>query len=125
MASVFPSMVENVMILVEIDIELMVDIVAVEYTFIVLPDMVMNPMLLAVSVPLVLEVNVLMVEPVAVEKNKFCATKLLATYKSRLIDTLGAVTLIVFTLLMVDRLIVLTLIVSPDILINAILVAVN
>jgi hypothetical protein len=49
---------------------------------IVSPDMVMNPISIAVNRPLVLEVNVLIVEPVAVEKNKFCATKLRATYMS-------------------------------------------
>ena len=32
------------------------------------PDIVMNPILLAVNVPLVFDVNVLMVDPVAVEK---------------------------------------------------------
>jgi hypothetical protein len=45
----------------------------------VLPSMVMKPMLLAVSVPAVFEVNVLMVEPVAVEKYRLVATKLFAT----------------------------------------------
>ena len=49
---------------------------------IVSPDMVINPISRAVNRPLVLEVNVLIVEPVAVEKNKFCATKLRATYMS-------------------------------------------
>jgi len=38
---------------------------------IVSPVMVMNPISMAVNRPLVLEVKVLMVEPVAVEKNKF------------------------------------------------------
>jgi hypothetical protein len=38
---------------------------------IVSPVMVMNPISIAVNRPLVLEVNVLIVEPVAVEKNKF------------------------------------------------------
>lgn len=38
---------------------------------IVSPVMVMNPISIAVNRPLVLEVKVLMVEPVAVEKNKF------------------------------------------------------
>jgi hypothetical protein len=46
------------------------------------PDMVINPMSTAVNLPLVFDVNVLIVEPVAVEKNKFCATKLRATYMS-------------------------------------------
>ena len=44
--------------------------------------MVMNPISSAVNRPLVLDVNVLIVDPVAVEKNKFCATKLFATYMS-------------------------------------------
>ena len=38
---------------------------------IVSPVIVINPISVAVNLPLVLEVNVLMVEPVAVEKNKF------------------------------------------------------
>jgi hypothetical protein len=38
---------------------------------IVSPVMVMNPIFVAVNIPEVLEVKVLMVEPVAVEKNKF------------------------------------------------------
>jgi hypothetical protein len=42
----------------------------------VLPDMVTNPILVAVSVPEVFEVNVLIVEPVAVEKYRLVATKL-------------------------------------------------
>ena len=41
--------------------------------------MVMKPILLAVSVPAVFEVNVLMVEPDAVEKYKLVATKLFVT----------------------------------------------
>ena len=41
------------------------------FVLIVSPVMVMNPISVAVNLPLVLEVNVLMVEPVAVEKNKF------------------------------------------------------
>lgn len=53
-----------------------VDPVIVEYTINVLvirllPDILINPMLTAVNVPLVLEVNVLIVDPVAVEKNRF------------------------------------------------------
>ena len=35
------------------------------------PDIVMNPISTAVNLPLVFDVNVLIVEPVAVEKNKF------------------------------------------------------
>ena len=37
-----------------------------------------------------------MVDPVAVEKNKFCATKLRATYMSLLTFTIGVETLIKF-----------------------------
>jgi len=47
-----------------------------------LPDILRNPIFVAVNVPLVFDVKVLMVEPVAVEKNKFCATRLFATYIS-------------------------------------------
>jgi hypothetical protein len=54
------------------------------FALIVSPVMVMNPIFVAVRTPAVLDVKVLMVEPVAVEKNKFCATKLRATYISRL-----------------------------------------
>ena len=49
---------------------------------IVFPVIVMNPISTAVNCPLVFDVNVLMVDPVAVEKNKFLATKLFATYMS-------------------------------------------
>jgi hypothetical protein len=49
---------------------------------IVFPDIVINPISTAVNCPLVFDVKVLIVEPVAVEKNKFCATKLFATYMS-------------------------------------------
>ncbi len=41
------------------------------FVLIVSPVMVMNPIFVAVRTPEVLEVKVLMVEPVAVEKNKF------------------------------------------------------
>lgn len=58
------------------------------FVLIVSPVMVMNPISRAVNRPLVLEVNVLIVEPVAVEKNKFCATKLRATYMSLLTFTI-------------------------------------
>ena len=62
------------------------DAVIVEFTTIVLalkelPDMVTNPMLFAVIVPLVFDVNVLIVDPVAVLKYKLVAIKLLPTVK--------------------------------------------
>ena len=63
-------------------------------TIIVSPAIFKNAMFVAVSWPLVFEVNVLMVEPVAVEKNKFCATKLFATYISRLTLIIGVEILI-------------------------------
>ena len=75
-----------------------------------------------------------MVDPVAVEKNKFCATKLFATYRSRLTFTIGVeIVMIVdafmnnvsFVLLIVDTVIVLVLTVSPDIVMNPISIAVN
>ncbi len=101
---------------------------------IVSPDMVINPISRAVNRPLVLEVNVLIVEPVAVEKNKFCATKLRATYISLLTFTIFDEILIIddaliynisFVLLIVDTLTVLVLTVSPDIVMNPISTAVN
>ena len=101
---------------------------------IVSPDMVMNPISIAVNRPLVLDVNVLIVEPVAVEKNKFCATKLRATYISLLTFTICVEILIiddalinnvVMALLIVDTLTVLVLTVSPDMVINPISTAVN
>ena len=41
-----------------------------------------------------MDVNVLIVDPVAVEKNKFCATKLRATYMSLLTLIIGVEILI-------------------------------
>ena len=51
-------------------------------TLITPPVIVRNPISVAVNRPLVFDVKVLMVDPVAVEKNKFCATRLFATYIS-------------------------------------------
>ena len=104
------------------------------FVLIVSPVMVMNPISIAVNRPLVLEVNVLIVEPVAVEKNKFCATKLRATYISLLTFTIFVEILIiddalinnvVMALLIVDTLTVLVLTVSPDMVINPMSTAVN
>jgi hypothetical protein len=62
------------------------DAVMVEFTTIVLalkelPDMVTNPMSFAVMVPLVFDVNVLMVDPDAILKYKLVAIKLLPTVR--------------------------------------------
>ena len=101
---------------------------------IVSPVMVMNPISRAVNRPLVLEVKVLIVEPVAVEKNKFCATKLRATYISLLTFTIfdeiliiddALINNVVMALLIVDTLTVLVLTVSPDMVINPMSTAVN
>ena len=88
---------------------------------IVSPVMVMNPISRAVNRPLVLEVKVLIVEPVAVEKNKFCATKLRATYISLLTFTIfdeilikvGALICNLSTVLIVEAIIVLAVITFP------------
>ena len=84
--------------LVEIAFVESVDVVVVDTvrncTLMFVPDIVKNDMFVAVSWPLVFEVNVLIVDPVAVEKNKFCATKLFATYISRLTFTIGVEILI-------------------------------
>ena len=58
------------------------------------PDIVTNPMLFAVNVPLVFDVNVLMVDPVAVEKYRLEATRLFATNRSLLILTDDVIILI-------------------------------
>jgi hypothetical protein len=74
--TVFPTIDENVILLVEMELVAIVDPDMVEYTINVLvirllPDILINPILTAVIVPLVLEVNVLIVDPDAVEKNRF------------------------------------------------------
>jgi hypothetical protein len=118
----FPTIVENRITLVEIELVDVVDSVPVEYTinvlvFKLLPDIFINPISTAVNWPLVFDVKVLMVEPVAVEKNKFCATKLFATYISWLTLIIGVEILMIVDaltynvlLLIVDGLMVLTLI---------------
>lgn len=82
----FPTIVENLIIPVEIPFVNRDDVVVVDTlidcTLIVVPDIVKNAMFVAVNWPLVFEVNVLIVDPVAVEKNRFCATRLFATYMS-------------------------------------------
>ena len=64
----------------------MVEAVIVEFTRIVLavkelPTIVTNPILFAVIVPLVFDVNVLMVDPVAVLKYKLVAIKSFPTVR--------------------------------------------
>ena len=77
-------------------IELTVDILETAKVLAVksMPDMVINSMLFAVNVPLVFDVNVLMVCPVAVEKYRLEATRLFATNRSWLIVTDGVIILI-------------------------------
>jgi len=96
--------------------------------------MVINPMSCAVNRPLVFDVNVLIVDPVAVEKNKFCATKLRATYISLLTFTICVEILItvdafiynvLMALLIVDTAIVLVRMESPVMVINPMSCAVN
>jgi hypothetical protein len=62
--------------------------------------MVINPISIAVNCPLVFDVNVLIVEPVAVEKNKFWATKFRATYMSLLTLIIGVEILMILGALM-------------------------
>jgi len=83
---VFPIMVEKTIWLVDILFVVMDEAINVEFTTIVLalkelPDMVTNPILFAVMVPLVFDVNVLIVDPDAVLKYKLVAIKLLPTVK--------------------------------------------
>ena len=83
---VLPVIVEKEITLVDILFVLIDEAVIVEFTKIVLalnelPDMVTNPILFAVMVPLVFDVNVLMVEPDAVLKYKLVAIKLFPTVR--------------------------------------------
>jgi hypothetical protein len=83
---VFPVIVEKTIWLVDSLFVFIEEAVIVEFTTIVLamkesPTIVTNPILFAVIVPLVFDVNVLMVDPVAVLKYKLVAIKLFPTVR--------------------------------------------